>query len=152
MARNYKLKLSGIVAASPVVIWFTIDGSENGRVCRSRIPDLDNILAFTTATQTIGNAGNPFNEKPLTDGGGRPFDINFENVPVDRWDDLSELIAAAMADESELNFVGTGAETADFDIDFIPRYDGNVQPLTHEKFSIGYIKGVTIRGTTTAIN
>jgi hypothetical protein len=150
MARNYLINLQGVVSASPVSLWLTSDGTDDGRPCRTKIPGVALLLAAATATGTIGDDGIPFNEYPVTAGGGRAFDILIPSLPTARWTEIKNLIDAMQIDKSEGTFIGTNGEPGAFDVNWIPRPDPI--PLDCDGFSIGYVRNVIIRGITTAIN
>lgn len=118
MARNYKIGLTGAVGPT---VWLTDDGTEDGRRCRTAIPNIAALFEPVSGNTTVAAGGSPFTEKPLTNGGGRQFEIQIPNCPTARYDELRTLIDAAVANDTAITIELTG-EPGTAEVDASPNY------------------------------
>ncbi len=144
MPRNYLISIQ----QGATTVWLTSDGTNTGRRCRTTVDNLAALLEPESGNTTVAAGGSPFTEQPLSDEGGRPFEIQIANCPPARYDALVALKNAA----------GPGGEyTIDFDdgtpgdktVTAIAHY--NPVPIGFQGFGTNVVKSVALRFITTPV-
>lgn len=145
MARHFLIKIT----QGATEIYLTSDGTENGRRCRTDVPNVDTLFDSESGNTTVAAGGSPFTESPLSAEGGRPFEIQIPFCPTARFDDLvSQKDAAGTGGEYTIEF--SGGEPGDKTVTAIQHY--NPVPIGFgSRFSPGYVRDVVLRFITTPV-
>ena len=139
MARSFKISISDGLTT----VWLTSDGLEGGRPCRTQIPGIAGLYEDVSGNTTVAAGGVPFTEKPLTNGGGRDFDIIIPNCPTARYNDLDAL-KSALVDAAGLATLTFDGEPGTIEVVAIPRFDPI--PLDFDSgFNTDNMRGVIFR-------
>jgi hypothetical protein len=142
MARSFKISITDGLTT----VWLTSDGLEDGRPCRTQIAGVAALYEPVSGNTTVAAGGVPFTEKPLTNGGGKPFDILIPNCPTARYEALESLKNSLVA-AGGLATIHLEGEPGTVDVDAIPRFDPI--PLDFEsQFNTDNMRGVLFRFTT----
>lgn len=149
MSRYYEIHISGTGPGGAVSIYLTHNGNTGGRPCKNTVVGVGGLLTPESGNTTVASDGTPFNEKPLTAGKGRPFEIQTEWTPTAVYDDLKELIDYCVEQATAVTIEGTG-EPGDFDVDAVPNFAPT--PIDFDGFSTDVVKGLKLRFITSALN
>jgi hypothetical protein len=150
MSKYYQVQISGTGPGGAVSIYLTSTGANGGRPCKTSVVGLAGLLTPDSGNTTVASNGSPFNERPLTAGKGRPFEILSRFVPINAvYDDLKELIDYVVEQGTVVTIEGTG-EPGNFDVDAIPHF--NPYPIEWDDFGADVLKGLKLRFIVSEVN
>lgn len=138
MARNYLISIQ----QGATTVWLTSNGTNTGRPCRTRIPQIADLLEAISGNTTVADDGSPFTEQPLSSGGGRPFEIQIPNCPPARYSALIALKDAAGA-AGEYTIAFASGTPGNVTVTAIAHW--NPTPIGFDGFGTNVVKNVALR-------
>ncbi len=136
------------IVQGATTVWLTSDGLNTGRRCRTLIPQMAALIEPESGNTTVAAGGSPFTETPLSEGGGRPFEINIPNCPPARYTALRNLFTAAgPAGEFTIDF--DDGTPGDVTVTGIQHY--NPEPIGFEEWGTTVVRNVKLRFITTPV-
>lgn len=131
-------------------VYLTDDGTDTGMPCRVEVAGLDRLKAVKTGAMAVSADGTPY--AFVTDNQGKGATLSIKPFAVRKavFDDVVDVVNAALTAGTVVNVTFTDGDVGDFDVDCLPVLPN---PVTFPgTFSSGIIDGVEIRFAVTEVN
>ncbi len=132
-------------------IWLTNTGMEDGRPCKTVIPELSRLAIADNGSQQTALSNKTYTQ--LSEGLiGEKLTIQIKKIHEDVLDDLVGVINTWIASGTDFHVTLT-RNARDYDLQCIGRYDGDNKPISHQdNYDLGFYYDVNLLLVVTAVN
>ncbi|HEX8288022.1 MAG TPA: hypothetical protein VF556_08505 [Pyrinomonadaceae bacterium] len=121
-------------------IFLSEDGTNTGLGCKLSVENVEDLLTTVAGNVQLSANGTPvFHLVEWT--AGKQFAVRVSTLTTDVWLSLVELLNTALEENDTLSIAGAG-DTGDFTVSAKPFPQ---KPFAAERFSNGYVHGITFR-------